>query len=251
MGEPRPPPFPVHRMHMPNIRDSAEAGPDPQGHHRGQVRRRLLLLSVLLVVALIAVSSDRMHDVLVRIVSDVEPYIDRHPLAGPAAFAGLAALSALLAFFSSTLLVPVAVQAWGEGPTAALLWSGWMIGGVGAYAAGRWLGRPLVRRLAGSERLDFYMARLGRETPFGVVLLLHLALQSEVPGLALGTVGYRFRWFVLALGLAELPYAFGIVYLGSFVLEGKTLPLLAGGALAVVAAVWAVRSLNRVLRLGR
>lgn len=232
--------------------DTPAGGPSgPRHPPAGHLRRRLLLLAVLLGIALVAVSSEGLHGVLVGVVADLEPLVDRHPLAGALAFTALAALSALLAFFSSTLLVPVAVQAWGEAATAGLLWAGWMVGGMGAYAAGRWLGRPLVRRLAGPERLEFYTTRLGREAPFGVVVLLHLALQSEVPGLVLGTVGYRFPWFVLALGLAEVPYAFGTVYLGSFVLERKTLPLLAGGLLAVAAAVWAVRSLNRVLRAGR
>ena len=216
--------------------------------HARRARHRLLLLALLLGVALLAVSSERLHGLLIQVVVDLEPLVARHPVAGAIAFAALAALSALLAFFSSTLLLPVAVHAWGEGPTAVLLWVGWMVGGMGAYAAGRWLGQPLVRRLAGEERLSFYQARLGRETPFGVVLLLHLALQSEIPGLVLGTVGYRFRLFLVALGLAELPYAVGAVYLGSFVLERRTLPLLAGGLLAAGAAFWAVRALNRALR---
>ena len=210
--------------------------------------QRLLLLALLLGAALIAVSSERLHGFLVQAVVVVEPVVARHPVAGPVVFAALAAASALLAFFSSTLLLPVAVHAWGEGPTLVLLWVGWMIGGMGAYAAGRWLGQPIVRRLAGEERLAFYQARLGRETPFGVVLLLHLALQSEIPGLVLGTVGYRFRLFLVALGIAELPYAVGAVYLGSFVLEQRTLPLLAGGLLAAAVAFWAVRALNRALR---
>jgi uncharacterized membrane protein YdjX (TVP38/TMEM64 family) len=203
---------------------------------------------VLLGIALLAATSDFIYQAMFAAVVWLEPYATSHRAAGMLVFAGLAAVSALLAFFSSTVLVPVAVHAWGEPVTAVLLWSGWMVGGIGAYAAGKWLGRPLVRSLAGADKLEFYQAKLGRSTPFGVVLLFHLALQSEVPALVLGTLGYRFRLFVLALGLAELPYAVGTIYLGSFLLERRTLPLVLGGVVAVVAAVWAVRAFNRALR---
>ena len=215
-----------------------------------RLQQRLLVLVVLLGVALLAVTSDHVYDLLVGLVQDLEPFTHEHPVASRVVFAGLAALSALLTFFSSTVLVPLAVQTWGQQETLALLWLGWVIGGAGAYAVGHWLGRPLVRRLAGPDRLDFYSARLGSKAPFGVVLLLHLALQSEIPGLVLGTLGYRFPLFLLALGIAELPFAIGTVYLGSFVLERRTGALLIGGALAAVAAIWAIRALARTLEEG-
>jgi uncharacterized membrane protein YdjX (TVP38/TMEM64 family) len=220
----------------------------PPPAHR--LQQRLIVLAVLVGVAVLAVTSDQLYELMVGLVQDLEPLAHEYPVASRVVFAGLAAVSALLTFFSSTVLVPLAVQAWGRQETLALLWFGWVIGGAGAYAVGHWLGRPLARRLAGAERLEFYSARLGSKAPFGVVLLFHLALQSEIPGLVLGTLGYRFPLFLLALGLAEVPYAVGTVYLGSFVLERRTGLLLLGGALAAGAAVWAIRAMGRALEEG-
>jgi uncharacterized membrane protein YdjX (TVP38/TMEM64 family) len=220
-------------------------GAGTSGGHR--LGRRVALLAAVLGLALLAASSDGLFALVQRMVADLEPLAARHPLAAAAVFTGLAALSAFLAFFSSTVLVPVAVEAWGGPAAAALLWAGWMVGGMFAYAVGRWMGRPLARRIAGEERFEFYHDRLGSRTPFWVVLLFHVALQSELPALVLGTLGYRFPKFLLALGLAELPYAAGSVFLGSLLLQRDTRLLAVGGALAVIATIAAVRALRRVL----
>ena len=144
---------------------------NPEGHHHDRLRKRLIVLALLVGGALLLMSSDALHGAVSDVVTRLEPYATTHRPAAVALFALLAAMSALLTFFSSTVIVPVAVQAWGAPVTAALLWSGWLLGGAGAYAAGRWLGRPIVRGLAGAEKLRFYQERFGRHTPFGVVLL--------------------------------------------------------------------------------
>ena len=59
----------------------------------------------------------------------------------------LAALSAMLAFFSSVVVVPVASHQWGPVATVALLWMGWLLGGTMAYAIGRFLGSRVVRQV--------------------------------------------------------------------------------------------------------
>lgn len=53
----------------------------------------------------------------------------------------------MLAFVSSIVLIPVAVHVWGPIACAGLLWIGWFLGGVAAYAVGRYFGRPIVERL--------------------------------------------------------------------------------------------------------
>ena len=50
-----------------------------------------------------------------------------------ALFVLLAAISAVLAFFSSALLLPVAVFTWGSKVTFVLLWLGWLLGGIGTH----------------------------------------------------------------------------------------------------------------------
>jgi uncharacterized membrane protein YdjX (TVP38/TMEM64 family) len=197
--------------------------------------------------AALVASSDPLFAWLHGIVLELEPLMVRHRVAGAAIFAGLAAISAFMAFFSSTVLVPVAVHAWGAPLTMALLWGGWIVGGILGYGAGRWLGRPLAESLAGPERLQYYESRLGNRAPFVLILLLHLALQSEIPALLLGLLRYRFERFLLALALAEIPYAVGAVYLGRFFLERQTGLLLAAAAGAIAAAAWAFHTLHRAL----
>lgn len=224
--------------------------PEPKGHPLRRSWRRLVALGLLVCVAALFASSDALFGWLNGIVLGLEPWMLRHQIAGAVLFRALASISAFLAFFSSTILVPVAVHAWGAPYTVALLWAGWIVGGSLAYGAGRWLGRPLARTLAGPERLAYYESRLGQRAPFALILLLHLTLQSEIPGLVLGMLRYRFDRFLLALGLAQIPYAVGVVYASRFFLERQTGPLLVAAATAIAAAVWAAHALHRRLETG-
>ena len=221
----------------------AAGAPNP----RHRLRKRLTVLGLLVVVVAVLASSDPLFAWMNRLIVDAEPFLLRHSFAGAIVFAGLAAVSAFLAFFSSTLLVPIAVHAWGEVATIALLWGGWMVGGSVAYGIGRSLGRPVARSLAGEDRLGYYEARIGRGAPFGLILLLHLALQSEIPALVLGLLRYPFRRFIMALALAEIPYALGVVYGSRFFLERQIGLLLLASAVAIALAAWAVHRLHRSL----
>jgi uncharacterized membrane protein YdjX (TVP38/TMEM64 family) len=217
--------------------------------HR-RLRHRLTLLGLLIGLAAIVASSDALFLWFDGMVTALEPVMLRHPVTGAIIFAALASISAFMAFFSSTILVPVAVHAWGAPVTIGLLWGGWIVGGAVAYGLGRWVGRPVARSLAGAERLAYYEARLTDRAPFTLILLLHLALQSEIPGLVLGVLRYRFERFLLALGLAELPYAVGVVYLGRFFLERQTGLLVAVAAGLVAAAAWVFHLLHQTLERG-
>lgn len=132
------------------------------------------------------------------------------------------------------MIVPVAVYTWGETLSLLLLWTGWTVGGVCSYGVGRSLGRQVVTALTSRATLA-YADRTSRNAPFGLVLLFQLGLPSEVPGYVLGLVRYRFAKYVLALGLAELPYAVATVYLGASVLQ-RRIPLLLG--IGVVVALF-------------
>lgn len=210
---------------------------------RGEERRvsvQRLALFVLAVAAVIAVaSSDGLHAWIRGLVEQLEVVVAAHPTAGMAAFVAISALSAMLAFFSSALVVPVGVLAWGETVTFALLWLGWLIGGVTSYVIGRYVGRRVAHWIAPPERLAYFEDRLSRHARFPVILLFQLALPSEIPGYVLGVLHYSFPTYVLALALAELPYAVGAVFIGESFLERRYLPLavlgLAGVALSAVA----------------
>ncbi len=78
----------------------------------------MVVLAVLVATATLMLLARPLHDQLLSWVDAAEPLIRRHPTLGKATFVALAAVSALLAFFSSALLVPVAVYAAAEVPYA-------------------------------------------------------------------------------------------------------------------------------------
>lgn len=199
------------------------------------------------ILALVGTSDD-LHQALLEVLDAASKLIAERPFLGAVLFVALSALSAMLAFVSSAVLVPVALYTWGETVCAVLLWLGWILGGATAYTLGRWLGRPVVRWLLPTETLDRYEDRLSTDTPFGLIVLLQLALPSEVPGYLLGLVRYPFWRYLLALALAELPYAVGTVYLGESFLERRLILLLALGAAGAVFMFLAVRTLQRRLQ---
>ena len=113
-------------------------------------------VAVVLICASIALllSFDAVYERLQWALSAAQPSIAAHPRLGAIAFVLFAALSAILACFSSALLLPAAVFAWGTTVTRGLLWLGWLLGGLATSALGREL-----RRAAGDGVQDSQQAR--------------------------------------------------------------------------------------------
>ncbi|MDP2339948.1 MAG: VTT domain-containing protein [Deltaproteobacteria bacterium] len=205
---------------------------------------------VVVVVAAVAVAlwmSETMKANSEGLIAWMAVVIQEHAILGPAAFVVVAALTSMLAFFSSVPFVPVAVVAWGKATTFALLWVGWICGGAVAYAIARHLGRAVITRLVSAKKLGVYEERIRADAPWSTLLLVQLALPSEIPGYLAGLIRYRFRAYVAALALGELPYAIGAVYLGDAFLHRDAraflLILVGGGAWVLLM----VRALHRVL----
>jgi uncharacterized membrane protein YdjX (TVP38/TMEM64 family) len=213
--------------------------------HLGGTRAAAVVAAVLIVVALSA--SAALHDLLVRVFAAAGSYFAAYPRAGMAAFVGLAALSALLAFFSSAPLVPVGVVTWGSPTTAVLLALGWTLGGVMGYAAARWLGRAVLVRFVAVDVLAPYERRLRRDTPFGLALLFQLALPSEIPGVVLGLARYSLPKYLAILALVEGPYAVATVWLGREFVARRVWPFLLVGAVIVGVGVVAMAAFRRRL----
>lgn len=237
--------------------DDGPAAPATRNKHPAGIprRRRLrsrwwrgLALLAVFALAAAALSFDAIHGGLLRVLSAAEPVITAHPYLGAIAFVVLSAASAMLAFFSSAVLVPVAVMTWDRWITIVLLWLGWLLGGMCAYGIGRLLGRPLVNTVGSARLIAFYQRRVSADVGFPVVLLLQFALPSEIPGYLLGLMRVRFRIYLPALALAEIPYAIGTVMLGESVVQQRTVWLMALGVAAVGASVLAAYLLHR--RLG-
>lgn len=205
---------------------------------------RAIGLALVLAVAIVVAGSSRLHGVVEAAVELVGAVIQQHPGWGLFAFVTLAALSAMLAFFSSMVVVPVAAHHWGEVTTVALLWVGWLAGGAAAYALGRLLGSRVARHVVSDGRVKYYADRLTARAPFWMILLLQVALPSEIPGYVLGSLKYRFPAYFLALALAELPFAIGAVFLGSGFLNRQYWMMVVVGLAGIGFLAWAVRRLH-------
>jgi uncharacterized membrane protein YdjX (TVP38/TMEM64 family) len=209
--------------------------------------QRVVLLVLLCAVLALLASSDDLYSALVGVLDAAAKLIDERPVVGAVLFVVLSGLSAMLAFFSSSVLVPVALYAWGKVACMLLLWVGWMLGGAATYGIGRYLGRPVVEALLPAGTLERYERRIPERPPFGFLVLLQLAMPSEVPGYLLGLLRVPFRRYLAALVLAEAPYAVGTVFLGSSFLD-RRLPLLIGlGAAGALLMAVSIRALHRRL----
>jgi uncharacterized membrane protein YdjX (TVP38/TMEM64 family) len=218
----------------------------PGARHAGWRRAALLTLLTLALAAL--ASSDAVHAALTGALTAGDAVIAAHPLAGALLFVAFAAVSAMLAFVSIAVLLPVAVFTWGEPLCILLLWMGWILGGAFSYALGRFLGRTAVRWFTAEALLHRLEERVGPAAPFGLVLLFQLALPSEIPGVVLGLVRYSFPRYLLALALVELLYTVVTVQLGASFLERRVGVVLAMGAAAALFSAGAYYLLHRKMR---
>jgi uncharacterized membrane protein YdjX (TVP38/TMEM64 family) len=209
--------------------------------------KRVVGLGLLLLALGALASSDWFHQIVLRLVGPAERIIVEHPVLGVTLFILFSALSAMIAFFSTALITPVAVETWGAGMSVALLWIGWMLGGLCAYGIGRTLGRPVVRALTSADALDRFEHRISNRAPFGLVFLFQLAMPSEVPGYVLGVARYALIKYVVILGMVELPFAIGTVQLGASFLQQRTALLIAIGAIGIAATTWAIYTLQKRL----
>ncbi|MEO8445249.1 MAG: VTT domain-containing protein [Gammaproteobacteria bacterium] len=199
-----------------------------------QLSRRLPIIIIGVMVAALLAYSEEIHQQVVRVIALVEPVIAAWPIAGALLFVLLAAVSAILVFFSSLLLVPLGIQAWGPLPCFLLLWSGWFLGGVVTYTIGRYLGRPAVRRMLTAGEIARYESHIPKVGSLATAALTQLMLPSDISGYFFGLFGYPARIYLGGLALAELPYALGTVYLGSAFVQRQYLLLLAAAALGIV-----------------
>jgi uncharacterized membrane protein YdjX (TVP38/TMEM64 family) len=217
-----------------------------EGQHGAVWRRAAFLVLLCIALAALAASAD-VHRALLEVLEVSRELIVAHPVSGAVMFVLLAAVSAMFAFVSIAVVIPLAVYVWGNAASLLLLWVGWILGGAAAYGIARYLGRPVVLWLTDRAlgRIERY---LGPGTPFRFVLLFQLGLPSELPGYVLGLVKYPFGKFMLALALAELPYTVATVYLGAGFVEARSGIVLTVGFALVGLSVGAFYLLRRHLQ---
>ena len=204
------------------------------------------MVIILLAVALALVTSfAELHAWLISLLPAAEAIIREQAVLGVVVFVVFAALSAMLAFVSSAVIVPVGVYVWGKAASLLLLWVGWILGGVTAYTLSRYFGRAVVQVLLPRTVIERYENLIPRRASFGFVLLMQLALPSEVPGYLLGLMRYHFWRYITALALAELPYAVATIYLGASFIERRTYLLIGVGIAVAVFGGVALHALHR------
>lgn len=161
-----------------------------------------------------------------------------HPVVGAAVFFLFAAISAMLAFTSSVVLVPPANLVWGKLITFLLLWGGWIAGAIAAFGIGN-VARPLLVRLGYQNKLSKYQQFVSRRMKFWTTILSCIAVPSEIPGYVLGGLRYPFLKFLGAIAIAESIYAFGIVIAGQNLVTAKPVPLIIAIAALIIIATTA------------
>lgn len=173
--------------------------------------------------------------------------MNAHPVTGAAVFFLFSAVSAMLAFTSSAVLVPPANLVWGKLVTFLLLWAGWLAGAIAAFGIGN-RARPLLVYLGYKDTLEEYQQFVSKRMKFWAVLLFCIAVPSEVPGYLFGGVRYPFLKFLSAIAIAESIYAFGLVVAGENLVAARPFPLLATVAILIIIALGAgmlLRSLKK------
>ncbi len=214
---------------------------------RRNLQRHLLIAGLLIVVAGLIAASDTLHARTESIIFWTENLIAQAPLLGMLVFLLLAMMSAMVAFFSSALLAPIAIYAWGKAGCFALLWGGWFLGGIVSYCIGRFLGRSVASGIIGDERIATWENQVSERTRFIHVLFFQAVVPSEIPGYVLGILRYRFLLYLAALGITELPYAIATVYLGESFLRGEGAVFILVGIGTITLAAFVVQ-IHRRLR---
>jgi uncharacterized membrane protein YdjX (TVP38/TMEM64 family) len=207
----------------------------------------VVLLLVILVV--LVVSLDATFDLASAVIRRADQIVAAHKVGGAFLFVLLSALSAMVAFFSTAIVVPVAVGAWGKLMAVVLLWIGWLIGGALSYVIGRYLGRPVLRWFIDEAKLAPYEERLSGAVSFRHILLFQFALPSEIPGYVLGVLEYPFHTYVAALMVAELPFAIGAAYLGESFLRRDLFMIIALGIAGVLVTLAAASLFHSVFKI--
>ncbi len=212
--------------------DSAKEGVMIHLSRRPSWRGLALMIGVVLLIFLAtsAAFKGRIDDVASWSIR----FAQSHPFQGAVFFVLSSAVSAMLAFASSAVLVPLATMVWGKLGAFVLLWGGWTLGAMAAYGLGR-LATPLLIRLGYGKKLVKYQRFVSREMRFWSVLIFCIAVPSEVPGYLFGSAHYRFGKFIAAIGIAEAIYAYALVVVGERLLETRpSIVLMSVGFLIVL-----------------
>jgi uncharacterized membrane protein YdjX (TVP38/TMEM64 family) len=213
-----------------------------------QARNKILLI-VGFVLGLILLSI-LLQDMFDDLRTLLDQYSGEHAVLGSLIFMALAALSVLLGPFTSAPLTPIAVGLWGAGTTIVLLLGGWLIGNIGAYMIGYYFGNPIMKNVVSAKKFNRWMEFLEQHTDMLFLFLFRLATPSET-GYVFGILRYKVWKYFLITFLAELPFAFFIVYAGAAFINKGWVALICLGVAWILLVLFSLRFLNRRVRAHR
>ena len=168
----------------------------------------LLTVSVTGILLWIFFSSE---NVLTSMVAFFNIYALKNQILAGIIFLFFVILSVLLGPLTSTPIVPAALFLWDRWITFGLLITGWLIGGMTAYAIGKFIGYPLVARILSKEKVDKWQKFVLKETTFLLAFIFRLIMPAET-GYIFGLVGYNFLDYFLITLLVELPIAAVLIW---------------------------------------
>ncbi len=213
-------------------------------------KKKIILIAIVAVAILIFWSSVVLQDEYWRLVGFFESQITAKPVLSIFIFLLLTVFSMMFLFFTSVLLVPVAVSVWGSLTTTVLLLAGWLLGAIFSYVIGRYAGYPILKYFISSRKLDYYRNLFSENSSFLLVFLLRFVLPSEIPGYALGLLRFNFQKYLLITMLAEIPYAFVTVYAIEAILNKD--PIVLGSIVVtwLLAVILLIRMLHKKFPIG-
>ena len=214
---------------------------------REHLQRHIVIVGICIVVVGLITASDTLHDRTAEIIAWIEGVISHAPLLGMFLFVLLATISAMVAFFSSAVIAPVAIFAWGKTGTFMLLWLGWLPGEILSFCIGRFPGRSAVGTLIDDKKIAGWERDLRTRFRFIHILMFQVAVPSEIPGYVLGILRYRFPLYLTALAITELPYAIAMVYPGESFLEGESTVFILLGQAVIVAGMSLLQGFRKMM----
>lgn len=211
---------------------------------------RVIVVSLLICLAAIIIASDTLFAKAESVMAYSESYIYHYPITGMLLFIILASISAMVAFYSSTVLVPIGIYVWGELGCIILLWFGWLTGGVLTYLIGSSVGRSIIMKIVGMKKYRKYESFIGEKAKFIHILIFQAVVPSELPGYFLGSIRYKFTHYITALAIVEMPYAILTIILGSSFLQRNTIIFISTVLLALLATYLTYYYVTRTNSLG-
>lgn len=166
-----------------------------------------------------------------------------HEAIGLGIFVATSALAVLLPMLSNLYLVPVAVLAWGPGPTAALLLLGWVVGAMLAFALGRHARGPIARRFPSVTRHADIDRLIHPQHRLLSLTLLRMTFPVDVLSYALGMFSRETRASENAASTALGAAPFALLFAWFPTLDGAVQWLALGGSILAFTAyaAWLLR----------